>query len=221
MPSYATWVTFVFLQVSVLRWFVKHKLGCWAFRGWENSGSIVEVLLLEEYSTGCQKVHQIVHFLCHCQTDHQEARPLYPTAYPLIDLGNPSPWITCQVFLPLSMETTVFLWSSTGSWRWPLWQPARRISQQEPLLNSSLHECGWTLRSHNLSSQIGIVGSSVHFGLVSGRCWTPNSLSPQPSCWECNKMMELSGKKLPSLRGPAGYFWRSLFLDIWIMVYEL
>ena len=34
--------------------------------------------------------------------------------------------------------------------------------------------------SHIVSSQIGTTGSSVHFGPVSGRCWTPNSLSPQP-----------------------------------------
>ena len=34
---------------------------------------------------------------------------------------------------------------------------------------------------HSLSSQIGIVGSSVHFCLVSGRLWTPISLSPQLS----------------------------------------
>lgn len=49
------------------------------------------------------------------------------------------------------------------------------------------------------------------------KCATRNS------CWECNKMMELSGKESPSLSGPAGYFWRKsifrlcLFLDIWIM----
>ena len=38
---------------------------------------------------------------------------------------------------------------------------------------------------------------------------------------------EFSGKKSPSLSGPIGYFWRKsifrlcLFLDIWIMFYEL
>ena len=38
---------------------------------------------------------------------------------------------------------------------------------------------------------------------------------------------ELSGKKSPSLSGSTGYFWRKsifrlcLFLDIWIMFYEL
>ena len=104
-----------------------------------------------------------------------------PCCLPLVDLGNPSPWITCQAFLPLSMEMIVFLWPSTGSRRWPLWWPARRISQQKPLLNSSLNECGCTLGSHNLSFQIGTVSSLVHFGPVSGQCWTPNSLSPQPS----------------------------------------
>ena len=101
-----------------------------------------------------------------------------PCFLPLFDLGNPSPWITCKAFLPLSMEMTVFLWSSTGSQRWPLWRLARRISQKKPLLNSSLNESGYTLGSHSLSSQIGTAGSSVHVGPVSGQCWTPNSLSP-------------------------------------------
>ena len=104
-----------------------------------------------------------------------------PHCLPLVDLGNPSPWITCKAFLPLSMAMTVFFWSLTGSQKWPLWWPARTISQQKPLLNSSLNECGYTLGSHSLSSQIGTAGSSVHFGPVSSQCWTPNSLSPQPS----------------------------------------
>ena len=87
---------------------------------------------------------------------------------------------------------TVFLWSSTGSRRWPLWRPTRRISQQTPLLNSSLNECGYTLGSHSLSSQIGTVGSSVHFGPVSSLCLTPNSLSPQPSILKLMARQRLS-----------------------------
>jgi hypothetical protein len=106
---------------------------------------------------------------------------LYTRCLPLVDLGNPSPWITCRAFLLLRMEMTVFSWSSTDSRRWPLWRPARRISQQKPLLKSSLNECGYTLGSHSLSSQIETTGSSVHFGLASGQCWTPSSPSPQLS----------------------------------------
>lgn len=115
-----------------------------------------------------------------------------PRCLPLVDLGNPYPWITCRAFLLLSMEMTVFLWSSTGSWRWPLWRPARRISQQKPLLNSSLNVCGYTLGSHSLSSQIRTESSSIHFGPVSGRCWTPNSLSPQPSILKLMARQRLS-----------------------------
>ena len=100
---------------------------------------------------------------------------------PLVDLGNPSPWITCQALLLLSMETIVFSWSLTDSQRWPLWWPARRISQHKPLLNSSSNECGCTLGSHSLSYQIRIVGSSAHFGPASGQCWTQSSPSPQLS----------------------------------------
>ena len=100
---------------------------------------------------------------------------------PLVELGNPSLWITCQAFLLLSMETTVFSWLSTDSQRWPLWRPARRISQQKPLFNSFLNECGFNLGSHSLSYQITIAGSSTHFGPASGQCWTPSSPSPQLS----------------------------------------
>ena len=100
---------------------------------------------------------------------------------PLVDLGNPYPWITCQAFLLLRMETTVFSWSSIDSQRWPLWWPARRITQQKPLLNSSLKECGYTLGSHSLSSHIGTTGSSIHFGRAFGQCWTPSTPSPQVS----------------------------------------
>ena len=54
----------------------------WAFRGRENSGSIAEVFLLAEPSTGRREVHLILHCLRHFQTIHQEARPLYFVAYP-------------------------------------------------------------------------------------------------------------------------------------------
>ena len=73
---------------------------------------------------------------------------------PLVDLVNTSPWITCQSFLILRMEMTMFSWSSIDSRRWPLCRPARRISQQQPLLKSSLNECGFTLGSHSLYYQI-------------------------------------------------------------------
>ena len=113
-------------------------------------------------------------------------RPSRSKAYillylPLVDLGNPYPRITCRACLLLSREMTVFLWSSTDSQRWPLWQLARRISQQKPLLNSSLNECGCILGSHSLSYQIKIAGSSAHFGPAPGQCWTPSSPSPQLS----------------------------------------
>ena len=113
-------------------------------------------------------------------------RPSRSKAYilhylPLVDRGNPSPWITCRACLLLRMEMTVFSWSLTDSRRWQSWRPVRRISQQKPLLNSSLNECGCTLGSHSLSYQIEIAGSSAHFGPASGQCWTPSSPSPQLS----------------------------------------
>ena len=38
---------------------------------------------------------------------------------PLVDLGNPSPWIACQAFLLLSMTRILCLWLLTDSQRWP------------------------------------------------------------------------------------------------------
>ena len=121
--------------------------------------------------------HIISYTTCAISKPTIKKQGLY-TLLPLFDVGNPSPWITCQAFLLLSMEMTMFSWSSTDSQRWPLWRPTRRISQQKPLLNSSLNECGCTLGSHILSYQIATVGSSAHFGPASGQCWTPSSPSP-------------------------------------------
>jgi len=56
--------------------------GYWTLQGRENSDSTIEVFLLAESSTRCREVHQIMHSLQHCQINHQEARPLYPAAYP-------------------------------------------------------------------------------------------------------------------------------------------
>jgi hypothetical protein len=61
--------------------------GCWAFQGRENHCSTTKVFLLAEPSTGCREVHQVLHCLCHCQTDHQEAMPLYSASYPQSTLG--------------------------------------------------------------------------------------------------------------------------------------
>lgn len=57
------------------------NLGCWEFWCRENASSTAEVFLLAEYLTGCREVHQILHCLCHFQTNHQEARYLYSVAY--------------------------------------------------------------------------------------------------------------------------------------------
>ena len=96
----------------------------------------------------------------------------------LVGPGNPSPWITCQAFLLLGMETTTFLWSLTDSLRFRFWRFARRVSQLKTLLSSSLNECGYILGSHSSLSQIGIADSLINIGQAYGRCWIPSSLSP-------------------------------------------
>lgn len=75
----------------------------------------------------------------------------------------------------------LFLWSSTNFLRCPFWPPARRVSQQKPMLSSSSNECGYTLGSHIPLSQIRTTSYWVHFGQASVRCWIPSSLIPQPS----------------------------------------
>ena len=182
MHHCATWDTFVFLQESVPRWFRK----CTTVELLGISGSRKQWQYCRSISIG-----RIFDRMSRSTSDPALPMPLrnWPSrskasmlhCLSQVDLGNPSPWITCCAFLILSMATTVFLWSSTNSRRWPLWRIARRISQQKPLLNSSLNGCGYTLGSHSLSSQIGTTGSSIHFGPISGWCWTPSSLSPQLS----------------------------------------
>ena len=154
MHSYATWDTFVFIQASMPGWFGRRTTV-------ESLGILGSRKLWQYYKSIF--ISQIFNKMWGSTLD-----PAFPTPLPnqpsrskasilrylpLVDLGNPSPWITCRAFLLLSMKTTVFLWSSTDSRRWPLWSPTRRISQHKPLLNSSLNECGYTLGSPNLSSQ--------------------------------------------------------------------
>jgi hypothetical protein len=95
--------------------------------------------------------------------------------------GNPSQWTTCQAFLQLSREMTMFLWGLIGFLRWASSQPARRISQWRPLPISSLNECGYTSGYHRPSYHIETIGSSAHFGPASGHCWTPSSSNASPS----------------------------------------
>jgi hypothetical protein len=40
-----------------------------------------ETFLLAKTSTGRQQVYQILHCLCHCQANHQEARLIHPSSY--------------------------------------------------------------------------------------------------------------------------------------------
>ena len=80
-------------------------------------------------------------------------RPLRSKAYTPLCLflrsrGSPSPWITCLVFHPPSMEMTACLWSLINFQRWPSSQPIRRLSQQLILPSYSSNEFGFTLGYH-------------------------------------------------------------------------
>ena len=164
MHYYVTWDTFVFLQVSMPRLYGKHttvdSLGILGLRKqWQYCRSISIGRTFDEMS-GSTSDPALLPPLPNRPSRSKGSILCY---LPLVDLGNPSPWITCWAYLLLSMEINVFSRSSKDSQRWPLWRSARRISQQKPLLNSSLNECGCTLVSHSLSYQIAIAGSSAHF----------------------------------------------------------
>ena len=144
MPHYATWDTFVFLQVSMPRWFRKHTtvepLGISRLRKWWQYCKSISIGRIFDRMSGSTSHPPLPAPLPNRPSRIKASILCY---LPLVDLGNPSPWITRQAFLLLSMETTLFLWSSTDSQRWPLWLPVRRISQQKPLLNSSFNKCGY------------------------------------------------------------------------------
>jgi hypothetical protein len=53
----------------------------------ENRGHSSETFLLAKTSTGRQQVYQILHCLCHFQTNHQEARLIHPSSYSREALG--------------------------------------------------------------------------------------------------------------------------------------
>jgi hypothetical protein len=48
----------------------------------ENCGCSQETFLLAKTSKGRWQVYQILHCLCHCQTNHQKARLIHPSSYP-------------------------------------------------------------------------------------------------------------------------------------------
>jgi hypothetical protein len=47
----------------------------------ENGGHSTETFLLSKTLTGRQKVYHILHFMCHFQASHQEARLIHPSSY--------------------------------------------------------------------------------------------------------------------------------------------
>ena len=53
----------------------------------ENCGRSLETFLLAKNLTGCQQVYPILHFLCHFQANHQEARFIHPSSYSRESLG--------------------------------------------------------------------------------------------------------------------------------------
>jgi hypothetical protein len=99
---------------------------------------------------------------------------------PLPTLERPWESISMDYMLglpPPSMAMIVYFWWLIGFRRWPFSQPARRESQWKILPSSSSNGCESILGYHRPSPQIGITGSSTHFGRVSGHCWTPSSLN--------------------------------------------
>ena len=53
----------------------------------ENYVHTTKVLLLAKTLIGCWKIYQILHFLCHFQANHQEARHVHSSTYSQPSLG--------------------------------------------------------------------------------------------------------------------------------------
>ena len=129
MHYYVTWDTFVFLQAIVPRWFGRRttveSLGISGSRKlWQYCKSISIGRTSDKMSGSTSSPALLAPF----PNRPSRSKASILCCPPLFDLGNPSPWITCQSFLLLRMATTVFSWSSIDSRRWPLWWPAKRIS---------------------------------------------------------------------------------------------
>ena len=120
MYCYVIWDTFVFLQVSMPRLFGKR--------------TTVESLSISGSRKQWQYCRSISIGRTFDKTSGSTFNPAFPVplpnhpsrskasilrCLPLVDLGNPYPWITCRAFLLLSTTTTVCLWSLTDSQRWP------------------------------------------------------------------------------------------------------
>ena len=122
MSCYATWVTFVFLQVSMRTWFGKPITVRWQdilewTRRWKCCKSTFIGWNLDKLSTNILD--------CALPTPSPN-RPLrsrdctHPYQ-PLTSPRGPSWWITCLSYHPQSMATTVFLWLLISSLKWPFW----------------------------------------------------------------------------------------------------
>ena len=89
------------------------------------------VAMMQKYFYSLNLHDEVGKYITSC-TDCVIANPRSrSTAYILFLLlsnpSNPLPWITCQDFLPSSIEMTMFSWSSKNSLRWTFWGPTRSI----------------------------------------------------------------------------------------------
>ena len=120
MHYYVTWETFLFLQASMPRWFGKRTIvGLPGISGsrkqWQYCRSISIGQTFDMTSGSTFDLALPVPLPNH--PSRSKASILH--CLPLVDLGNPSPSITCWAFLLLSTTMTVSLWLLTNSQRWP------------------------------------------------------------------------------------------------------
>ena len=122
--------SFVFLQASVLKLFEKHTtirmIGISGLRKWWQYYRSISIGWISDKILGSTSDLAL---LVPLPKQPSRSKASIPHYLPLVDLGNPSPWIRCCAFILLSMEMTVFFLSSTGSQIWSLWRPTRKISQ--------------------------------------------------------------------------------------------
>jgi len=128
MHYYATWATFVFIQVSVLIQF-------WRWTTVVSQDTFVWRKLWMYYKStfiGKKFDRMLGNVSDPTLPPPSPSQPLRSKAYTLLcllpsSLGNPSPWTLYLASIILSMVVTMYFWLWIDFLKWLYWQPARRV----------------------------------------------------------------------------------------------
>lgn len=149
MACCATWITFMFLQVSMQRWFQNPiTVSWWDILEWKRWWKCCKSTFIGwNFDRMSENIsYRVLPMLSPNQL--LRSRDYTHPYWPLTSLRIPSQWITCPTYHPQCMAMTTFLWLLVGSLRWTFWQPARRISWLRPWPSSCFSIYGFIFGSH-------------------------------------------------------------------------